>query len=223
MKSLKLFVILVLFTFFGFAQNCIPINNSSFKKVEKYFKKAKSDERRMLLGESQMLGHCISANQFTLILDHFDSDLGRAEFLKAYFHSISDFHNFQIAFNSFDKISNALNCYESIRPQVLLTISSSKSNKTQEMNQTDFKGRFELVKLEQYARDKKERIRVLFRDAALSFQQVDQIVEQFIYARDKQWALKLLYENCTEKEEYYKFATIFDYSREREEFLSTLD
>ncbi len=222
MKSIHLLILLLFTSLFCGAQNCLSLDAASYKEISKKFQKAKTDSRRISLAENLVLGQCFSANQITGILDEFDDDFYKSEFLKTYSNTIVDFQNVQIVFNSFDKISNALNCYEVIRPKILAWLENAEEP-VQLMSDEEFKDKFKIVKLEKYSSNKKKRISFFFKNASLTYAQVEKILSQFRYNSDKKWVLKLLYPNCAEKDEYYKFTTLFNYSSDRDEILSYIN
>ena len=215
--------ILIFFIFLSinlFGQECYPVSEKTFEELEKRIKKAKTDERRLLLSENIVLGKCFTSSQIGDLISQFDSDNMRAKFLKKYLHTITDLSHISAVFNSFDDMAMVLTTYEKLRPSILLEMSGGV---TTAMSDTEFAEKFSFVEAEQYHRDKQERIRHFFEFETLTLTQIDSLVRQFKYTRDQKWVLRLLYERCSEKNRYYQFAGIFDYERDREELLAFIN
>lgn len=205
------------------AQQCESFSEKKFRSVVKSIKKYKTDKGRLVGSERYLLGTCFSSNQMYQMASTFDEDILRGEFVKKYAYSITDYEQISIVFESFEKMSHALNVYEELRPQILQRRFSGVSAKQEAMEELEFSERLELLKFENYSRDKKERIRVLFGNSFLNLKQIETLMNEFEYTRDRMWTVKLLYPRSTEKDKFYQLAKLFEYRRDREEVLALMD
>lgn len=222
MKKIFLFLAIGLAANISFGQHCESFDEKDFRRVYKSIKKYKTDKGRLIGSERYLLGTCITSIQMKELAFTFDEDVSRGEFIKKYFHSITDYEYIATVFEVFDKMSHALNVYEELRPGILMERGGIESTTVAMANEV-FLEKLELVKLEKYSRDKQERIRVLFESDFLSLDQIETLMNEFRYNRDKMWSIKLLYPRCTEKDKYYRLAKSFEYERDREEVLALMN
>lgn len=225
MKKVSLILsISILFNLSLSAQECFSVNEKTFKDIQKKIKKAKTDDSRLLISENYVLGNCFTSKQIGVLLTQFDSDNLRAKFLKKYLYTITDPDHIFMAFNSFDDMAMILSTYEQLRPSILSELNPGLAKvESIAMNDSEFDEKFSFVQAEQYTRDKQERIRYFFEFESLTLDQIDSLVKEFKYTRDQKWVLKLLYARCAEKDRYYRFASIFQYERDREELLAFIN
>ncbi|WP_420315719.1 DUF4476 domain-containing protein [Ekhidna sp.] len=222
MKNICLSIALSVITLFSFSQRAESFDEKSFGKMYKTMKKYKTDNGRLISSERYLLGSYVNSSQLRDLASTFDSDAKRGEFIKKYFHSITDYNYIASVFESFNSMSNALNVYEELRPQIL-KIRLGEESQSVAMDTSEFSEKLELVKEENYSRNKKERIRVLFGLHALSVTQIEMLINEFDYSRDRVWVAKLLYPRCTEKDKFYRLAKSFDYDRDKDAVLALMN
>lgn len=221
MKKLlaSLFSVIILATSL-YSQQCIPVGEKTLKKSIKSIKSQKTDNDRLLAAERVVLGYCYTSAQMTDLAVLFDEDAFRAKFLDQYLLTISDPENALKVMDSFDKTSNALVFYETIRESI---IKGEVEQELVAMSNGEFKEKFAFVKKEHYRGDQLERIRFFFVDEPLTLDQVEKLVDLFKYTGDQKLVLKLLYPKCVDKDNYFRFASRFKYEGDRESFLSSLN
>ncbi|MEP0987392.1 DUF4476 domain-containing protein [Ekhidna sp.] len=223
MKKIYLFFVSLIVINCAIAQQCESFSEKKFRGVVKSMKKYKTDKGRLIGSERYLLGTCFSSAQMYEMALTFDEDQLRGEFLKKYAYSITDYAQIAVVFESFEKMHHALNIYEELRPQILEKRFSGIASHAEAMEETEFSNRLELVKFENYSRDKKDRIRVLFGSSFLNLKQIETLMNEFDYTRDKIWTVKLLYPRSTEKDQFYQLAKSFEYRRDRDEVLALMD
>jgi len=222
MKNIHLSLILCVLSLTVFSQRTESFNENELRKIYKSMKKNKTDDGRLISSEKYLLGNYISSDQLSYLASSFEYDSKRGEFIEKYHQSITDYNHFANAFESFNSMSAALNVYEKLRPSILKILSGDEAS-TEPMSESIFFEKLGLVKEEDYSRRKKDRIRILFVPHALTLKQVELIINEFEYSRDRVWAARILYPLCTEKEFYYRLVKFFDYDRDKETVLALMN